>query len=743
MKFASVFGATLGAVLLTAAQGLSLNSVNATATQERAGNTSKKIELELPSPDGFRNSKEATLHNAFAAVLGDRSVVTWGDAGYGGDRSTVQEQLRDVQQIQASPRSFAATLGDAWGNSDRGDDSSAVQQQLKNLQQIPAFDRVLAAITGDGSVVTWGDAGYGGNSSAVQGQLRDVQQIQASPRAFAAILGDGFVAIPTMVGTGTVQQIQASHRAFLAILGVGSVVTWNNSDRGADSGVVQKQLPSFASTATLRVIMSISVDVHLLSGKRASVEVDADASVESLKRRAQSALVVPSGGRLLNSSGEVLDSALTITEAKLVSGDVLTLHVNQVQLKPTMRDGDHAFATLLGDGSVETFGDDYHGGDSSAVQEQLRDVQQIQASECAFAAIRSDGSVVSWGPADYGGESSAVQEQLRDVQQIQASSRAFAAIRSDGTVVTWGKATLSSAVRDQLRDVQQIQASRRAFAAIRSDGSVVTWGPAGDGGDSSAVQEQLRDAQQIQSSKGAFAAIRSDGSVVTWGPADFGGDSSAVQEQLRDVQQIQASAYAFAAIRCDGSVVTWGPADCGGDSSAVQEQLRDVQQIQASGYAFAAIRSDGSVVTWGLAGDGGDSSAVQEQLRDVQQIQVPPEQQAQVKSFVLSLREVLPCHTCAHHWRQQLEEDPIEPHLSNRTALVDWMIGMHNQVNKRNGHRIFTREEALVEFQLAYDKFGRWGGFQSVIGEEEPRKSSAGAMSFGSALLAVLLAASW
>ncbi|CAE7264760.1 ERV2 [Symbiodinium microadriaticum] len=122
---------------------------------------------------------------------------------------------------------------------------------------------------------------------------------------------------------------------------------------------------------------------------------------------------------------------------------------------------------------------------------------------------------------------------------------------------------------------------------------------------------------------------------------------------------------------------------------------------------------------------------------------VPPEQQAQVKSFVLSLREVLPCHTCAHHWRQQLEEDPIEPHLSNRTALVDWMIGMHNQVNKRNGHRIFTREEALVEFQLAYDKFGRWGGFQSVIGEEEPRKSSAGAMSFGSALLAVLLAASW
>ena len=42
--------------------------------------------------------------------------------------------------------------------------------------------------------------------------------------------------------------------------------------------------------------MLISVDVHLLSGKRASVEVETDASVESLKTRAQSALVVPNRG---------------------------------------------------------------------------------------------------------------------------------------------------------------------------------------------------------------------------------------------------------------------------------------------------------------------------------------------------------------------------------------------------------------------------------------------------------------
>ena len=50
------------------------------------------------------------------------------------------------------------------------------------------------------------------------------------------------------------------------------------------------------------------------------------------------------------------------------------------------------------------------GGDSSSVQDELRDVQQIQAAYGAFAAILSDGSVVTWGDADYGGKNSAAQD---------------------------------------------------------------------------------------------------------------------------------------------------------------------------------------------------------------------------------------------------------------------------------------------------------------------------------------------
>ncbi|CAE7935471.1 unnamed protein product [Symbiodinium sp. KB8] len=368
--------------------------------------------------------------------------------------------------------------------------------------------------------------------------------------------------------------------------------------------------------------MAIAVNVRLLSGKTVALQTEPGEEVRTLELRAQTALGVGQGtGRLVDSSGNILDVKPPVKRTKLENGDSLTLCIlYQVQIAASA----WAFAAIRGDGSVVTWGSSDAGGDSSAVNGELNNVQHIQASAGAFAAVRADGSVVTWGDAGRGGDSSLVQDQLKSVQQIQASCHAFAAILGDGSVVTWGRAQFggdSSAVQDELKNVRQIQASSCAFAAIVDDGSVVAWGSAGHAGDSSAVRDQLKNVQQIQATRHAFAAILGDGSVVTWGNAGAGGDSSAVQDQLSNIRQIQASFTAFAAILADGSVVTWGFPDDGGDSSAVQDQLKNVQQIQATQSAFAAILGDGSVVTWGDAEFGGDSSAVQDQLKNVQQIQ--------------------------------------------------------------------------------------------------------------------------
>ena len=97
-----------------------------------------------------------------------------------------------------------------------------------------------------------------------------------------------------------------------------------------------------------------------------------------------------------------------------------------------------ATTAILGDGSVVASGHPCCGGDSSAVQDQLRSARQIQATLGAFAAILEDGSLVAWGLAGCGGDSSTVQNQLRSVPQIRATDPASGAVLEDGSAVTWG-----------------------------------------------------------------------------------------------------------------------------------------------------------------------------------------------------------------------------------------------------------------------------------------------------------------
>ena len=86
---------------------------------------------------------------------------------------------------------------------------------------------------------------------------------------------------------------------------------------------------------------------------------------------------------------------------------------------------------------IVTWGHEDHGGDSSAVQDQLRNAQQVQATGKAFAAVLADGSVVTWGNPPYGGDSSKVQDQPRGVHQVQATQGdQGAAILADRFVVT-------------------------------------------------------------------------------------------------------------------------------------------------------------------------------------------------------------------------------------------------------------------------------------------------------------------
>ena len=360
----------------------------------------------------------------FAGIRGDGSVVTWGEGCPEKDDVPKPKHLRGVQQLAANSLAFAALLEDGsvmtWGKAEKGGDSRFVEHQLVDVQDIKAtryeedvftVEGAFAAILQDGSVVAWGAEDAGGDCSEVQAQLKEVKLLASTSGAFAAILHDGSVVTWGCDLKGgdcsdvqdqlhNVQQIQGSDRAFAAVRGNGSIVTWGDEDCGAN----------FSCEAAYNVQQIASTS--------------------------------------------------------------------------------HAFAAVLQNGSVLTWGDPSCGGDSSSVQDRLQDVQLVVPSksqgftglfdgQAAFAAILGNGSVVTWGSHDCGGDCSNVQDRLKHVEHIASTSGAFAALLRDGSVVAWGDLRYGgdcSTCQDQLCNVQEICGSKYSFSALRADGTVVAWG---------------------------------------------------------------------------------------------------------------------------------------------------------------------------------------------------------------------------------------------------------------------------
>ncbi len=420
-------------------------------------------------------------YHAFAALKNDNSVFTWGYKKYGGDSSSVENELKEVKSIFSNPHAFAALKENGtvvtWGEKNYGGDSSGVKDQLTGVKSIFSTSYAFAALKENGTVVTWGNTDWGADSSAVQDQLTDVKTIFSTHGAFAALKENG------------------------------SVVTWGNIDWGADSSRVQDQLTDVIT------IFSNGNPSH-------------GAAFAALK---ENGTVVTWGHWAFGGDGNAFKWFWEGTGWNRFDGQIILDQLTDVK---TIFNTTEAFAALKEDGTVVTWGSGYNadtGSDSSKVTDNLVDIKNIFSNPYAFAALTEEGSVVTWG----GYDSSAVQDQLTGVKSIFSTHHAFAALKENGTVVTWGHhwglwGSDSSGVQDQLTGVKTIFSTVGAFAALKENGSVVTWGK--DtwmgifGGNSSAVQDQLIGVKTIFNTAHAFAALKEDGTVVTWGDPRLGGD---------------------------------------------------------------------------------------------------------------------------------------------------------------------------------------------------------------------------
>ena len=82
---------------------------------------------------------------------------------------------------------------------------------------------------------------------------------------------------------------------------------------------------------------------------------------------------------------------------------------------------------------------------------------------------------MTWGP-EYGGDSSAVQDQLKTVQQVQATYKAFTAILADGSVVSWAIHVLvGTALQSKISSEMYSRSRRQAVHLLPSWQIVYLW----------------------------------------------------------------------------------------------------------------------------------------------------------------------------------------------------------------------------------------------------------------------------
>lgn len=69
------------------------------------------------------------------------------------------------------------------------------------------------------------------------------------------------------------------------------------------------------------------------------------------------------------------------------------------------------------------------------------------------------------------------------------------------------------------------------------------------------------------------------------------------------------------------------------------------------------------------------------------------EEKKRYLTFLESLQYVLPCIGCANNWGEKLKKHP--PNLESRSGFFKWSVDMHNQVNKSNGKKELSYDDAL------------------------------------------------
>lgn len=72
-----------------------------------------------------------------------------------------------------------------------------------------------------------------------------------------------------------------------------------------------------------------------------------------------------------------------------------------------------------------------------------------------------------------------------------------------------------------------------------------------------------------------------------------------------------------------------------------------------------------------------------------------PSKKEEFLNFFQNLPKILPCPVCGKHFKENMAKMP--PRMESNQTLFEWTVDMHNLVNKENGKKSLTYDQAYYE----------------------------------------------
>ena len=81
-----------------------------------------------------------------------------------------------------------------------------------------------------------------------------------------------------------------------------------------------------------------------------------------------------------------------------------------------------------------------------------------------------------------------------------------------------------------------------------------------------------------------------------------------------------------------------------------------------------------------------------------------PDIKKKYKGFFESLQGILPCEKCRNHYKNNLKKQPLtDTILKSRKNLIEWLIDIHNTINKKNGKATLSYKQVIKKYLDYYE----------------------------------------